>query len=60
MMSDLALNKKDESKGVWKTYHIIHVIPEYRKAKRLYKDEVNYIDNEVYNRLMNIGKKMEN
>ncbi|MFC6877803.1 DUF5686 family protein [Flavobacterium myungsuense] len=50
MMSDFALNKKEQSKGVYgkrTTYYKNH---QFNKEKPLafYKDEINFIDNEVY------------
>ncbi|KFF18493.1 DUF5686 and carboxypeptidase-like regulatory domain-containing protein [Flavobacterium hydatis] len=52
MMSDFALNKKESSKGVYgkrTTSYRDHKfnIP---KPTTFYKEEVNYIDNEVYNK----------
>ncbi|AWG21242.1 hypothetical protein FFWV33_06695 [Flavobacterium faecale] len=52
MMSDFALNKKEESKGMYgkrTTLYQNHLF-NVEKPASLYKDEVNYIDNEVYNR----------
>ncbi len=52
MMSDFALNKKEKSKGVYgkrTTYFRNHEFNK-PKPKAFYKDEVNYIDNEVYAR----------
>jgi hypothetical protein len=50
MMSDFALNKKEESKGVYgkrTTLFRNHKFNEEKPAK-FYKEEVNYIDNAVY------------
>jgi hypothetical protein len=52
MMSDFALNKKEESKGVYgkrTTLYDNHVFNKENPAS-FYKDEVSYIDNEVYNK----------
>jgi len=52
MMSDFALNKKEQSKGVYgkrTTYFRNHEFNK-PKPKAFYIDEVNYIDNEVYAR----------
>jgi hypothetical protein len=52
MMSDFALNKKDESKGVYGKRTTLYDSHKFNieKPNAFYKDEVNYIDNEVYNR----------
>ncbi|WP_121337565.1 DUF5686 and carboxypeptidase-like regulatory domain-containing protein [Flavobacterium sp. 123] len=52
MMSDFALNKKEKSKGVYGKRTTFYRNHEFNKEKPLafYKDEVNYIDNEVYNK----------
>jgi hypothetical protein len=50
MMSDFALNKKEESKGVYgkrTTLYKNHIFNQEKPAK-FYKDDVNFIDNEVY------------
>lgn len=52
LMSDFAVNKKEKSKGVYgkrTTYYQNHKfnIP---KPEKFYKEEVNFIDNEVYKR----------
>jgi hypothetical protein len=50
MMSDFALNKKEESKGVYgkrTTLYRNHKFDE-EKPDKFYKEEVNYIDNAVY------------
>lgn len=50
MMSDFALNKKEESKGVYgkrTTLYRNHKFNE-EKPDKFYKEEVNYIDNAVY------------
>ncbi|WP_369765759.1 DUF5686 family protein [Flavobacterium sp. WC2429] len=52
MMSDFALNKKDESKGVYGKRTTLYQNHKFNieKPTTFYKDEVNYIDNEVYNK----------
>ncbi|WP_339657941.1 DUF5686 family protein [Flavobacterium frigidarium] len=52
MMSDFALNKKDESKGVYGKRTTLYDSHKFNieKPNAFYRDEVNYIDNEVYNR----------
>ncbi|WP_367756904.1 DUF5686 family protein [Flavobacterium sp. WC2430] len=52
MMSDFALNKKDESKGVYGKRTTLYQNHKFNieKPTAFYKDEVNYIDNEVYNK----------
>ncbi|APA00969.1 MULTISPECIES: DUF5686 and carboxypeptidase-like regulatory domain-containing protein [Flavobacterium] len=52
MMSDFALNKKDESKGVYGKRTTLYQNHQFNieKPAAFYRDEVNYIDNEVYNR----------
>ncbi len=52
MMTDFALNKKEKSKGVYgkrTTFYQNHKfnIP---KPEKFYKDEVNYLDKEIYNK----------
>ena len=50
MMSDFALNKKEKSKGVYgkrTSLYRNHKFDE-QKPEKFYKEEVNYIDNEVY------------
>jgi len=50
MMSDFALNKKEESKGVYgkrTTLYRNHKFDEV-KPDKFYKEEVNFIDNSVY------------
>jgi len=52
MMSDFAFNKKEESQGVYgkrTTLHKNHKFNE-EKPKEFYKEEINFIDNEVYNK----------
>ncbi|EIA09671.1 DUF5686 and carboxypeptidase-like regulatory domain-containing protein [Flavobacterium frigoris] len=52
MMSDFALNKKEESKGVYgkrTTLYDNHVFNKEKPAA-FYKEEVSYIDNTVYNK----------
>jgi hypothetical protein len=50
MMSDFALNKKEDSKGVYGKRTTLYRNHEFNKEKPLafYKEEVNFIDNEVY------------
>lgn len=52
MMSDFALNKKEESKGVYGKRTTLYQNHQFNveKPASFYKDEVNYIDNEVYNK----------
>lgn len=52
MMSDFALRKKDESKGVYGKRTTLYQNHQFNieKPASFYKEEVNYIDNEVYNR----------
>ena len=52
MMSDFALNKKEESKGVYGKRTTLYQNHQFNieKPVAFYKEEVNYIDNEVYNR----------
>ncbi len=52
MMSDFALNKKDESKGVYGKRTTLYQNHKFNieKPTAFYKDEVNYIDNDVYNK----------
>ncbi|MCW2118651.1 DUF5686 and carboxypeptidase regulatory-like domain-containing protein [Flavobacterium sp. 7A] len=52
MMSDFALNKKEESKGMYGKRTTLYQNHKFNieKPLSLYKDEVNYIDNEVYSR----------
>jgi len=50
MMSDFALNKKEQAKGVYgkrTTLYKNHVFNQ-EKPKKFYKDDVNFIDNTVY------------
>nr|WP_314897402.1 DUF5686 family protein [uncultured Flavobacterium sp.] len=52
LMSDFALNKKEKSKGVYgkrTTFYRNHKFNQ-EKSVTFYKDDVNYIDNEVYNK----------
>jgi hypothetical protein len=52
MMSDFALNKKEESKGVYgkrTTLYDNHVFNN-EKSAAFYREEVSFIDNEVYNK----------
>jgi hypothetical protein len=50
MMSDFALNKKEDSKGIYGKRTTLYRNHEFNKVKPLafYKEEVNFIDNEVY------------
>ena len=52
MMSDFALNKKEDSKGVYgkrTTFYRDHKF-NISKPEKFYKEEVNYFDKEVYNK----------
>ena len=52
MMTDFALNKKDKSKGVYgkrTTFYRDHKF-NLEKPEKFYKEEVNYLDKEVYNK----------
>jgi hypothetical protein len=50
LMSDFALNKKEKSKGVYGKRTTLYRNHEFNKEKpiKFYKQEVNFIDNEVY------------
>ena len=50
MMSDFALNKKEDSKGIYGKRTTLYRNHEFNKVKPLafYKEEVNFIDNGVY------------
>ena len=52
MMSDFALNKKEKSKGVYGKRTTLFKNHQFNieKPTAFYKEEVNYIDNEVYNK----------
>jgi hypothetical protein len=52
MMSDFALRKKEESKGVYGKRTTLYRNFKFNEKKpdKFYKDEVNFIDNEVYSR----------
>ncbi|MFL9831319.1 DUF5686 family protein [Flavobacterium sp. ST-87] len=52
MMSDFALNKKEESKGVYGKRTTLYQNHQFNieKPASFYKEEVNFIDNEVYNK----------
>lgn len=52
MMSDFALNKKEESKGVYGKRTSLYKNHKFNieKSDKFYKEEVNFIDNEVYNK----------
>jgi len=52
LMSDFALNKKEKSKGVYgkrTTYYQNHKF-NIKKPEKFYKEEVNFLDNDVYNK----------
>lgn len=52
MMTDFALNKKEKSKGVYgkrTTFFRDHKFNN-EKPEKFYKDEVNYLDKEIYNK----------
>ena len=52
MMTDFALNKKEKSKGVYgkrTTFYQNHKF-NITKPEKFYKDEVNYLDKEIYNK----------
>lgn len=52
MMSDFALRKKEESKGIYgkRTTMYQNFKFDEKKPDKFYKEEVNFIDNAVYNR----------
>ena len=52
MMSDFALNKKEESRGVYGKRTTLYQNHQFNieKPTAFYKEEVNYIDNDVYNK----------
>lgn len=52
MMSDFAFNKKEESQGVYGKRTTLFKNHKFNqeKPKEFYKEEVNFIDNEVYSR----------
>jgi hypothetical protein len=52
MMSDFALNKKEKSKGVYGKRTTLYRNHKFniQKPEKFYKEEVNYIDNAVYDR----------
>ncbi|MFV5684753.1 DUF5686 family protein [Flavobacterium sp. GB2R13] len=52
LMSDFALNKKEKSRGVYGKRTSFYRNHEFNKEKPVafYKDEVNYMDNDVYNK----------
>ncbi|NBU80269.1 MAG: carboxypeptidase-like regulatory domain-containing protein [Flavobacteriaceae bacterium] len=52
MMSDFALRKKEESKGVYGKRTTLYRNFKFNEKKpdKFYKDEINYIDNTVYSR----------
>ena len=52
MMTDFALNKKEKSKGVYgkrTTFYRDHKF-NIEKPEKFYKEEVNYLDKEIYNK----------
>ena len=51
-MSDFALNKKEKSRGIYGKRTSFYRNHQFNKPKptAFYKDEVNFIDNEVYNK----------
>ena len=52
MMTDFALNKKEKSKGVYgkrTTFYRDHKFNN-EKPEKFYKEEVNYLDKEIYNK----------
>jgi hypothetical protein len=52
MMTDFALNKKEESKGVYGKRTSLYKDHKFNieKPEKFYKDEVNYLDKEVYSK----------
>ena len=52
LLSDFAWNKEEKSKGVYGKRTSFYRNHEFNKPKptSFYKDEVNFIDNEVYNK----------
>jgi len=52
MMSDFALRKKEESKGVYGKRTTLYKNLKFNEKRpdKFYKDEVNFIDNSVYNK----------
>lgn len=52
LMSDFALNKKENSKGVYGKRTTFYRNHQFNKEQpvAIYKDEVNYMDDEVYNK----------
>ncbi len=52
LMSDFALNKKEQSKGVYGKRTSLYRNHKFNEEKpdKFYKQEVNFIDNEVYNK----------
>ena len=52
MMSDFALNKKEESKGMYGKRTTLYQNHQFNieKPSAFYKEKVNFIDNEVYNK----------
>ena len=52
MMSDFALNKKEESKGMYGKRTTLYQNHQFNieKPTAFYKEKVNFIDNEVYNK----------
>ncbi|HWS59462.1 MAG TPA: DUF5686 family protein [Flavobacterium sp.] len=52
MMTDFALNKKEDSKGVYGKRTSIYRDHKFNieKPEKFYRDEVNYLDKEIYNK----------
>lgn len=52
MMSDFAFNKKEESQGVYGKRTTLYKNHQFNieKPKEFYKEEINFIDNSVYNK----------
>jgi hypothetical protein len=52
MMTDFALNKKEKSKGVYGKRTSLYRNHQFNieKPEKFYKDEVNYLDKEIYNK----------
>jgi hypothetical protein len=52
MMTDFALNKKEKSKGVYGKRTSLYRNHQFNieKPEKFYRDEVNYLDKEVYNK----------
>jgi hypothetical protein len=52
MMSDFSINKKEKSQGVYGKRTTLYRNHKYNQEKpeKFYREEVNYVDNKVYNR----------